>query len=81
MKKGHRCSLQFHEQKHETVYVVQGTLQLHLNGEDKVMRANDFVVIPNGQIHRMTALEDTFYLEASSPQLEDVIRVEDDYGR
>lgn len=86
MRAGHACSLQFHEEKHETVYVVEGDLDLTFatqGGPQEVHRlqAGDHWVLNPGDIHRMSAVTDCTYLEASTPQLDDVIRLEDSYGR
>jgi len=81
MKKGKRCSLQHHEQKTETIYVLSGILLLHKDGKIIMMKPGNFCTILPGEIHRMEGKEDATYLESSTPELDDVIRVEDDYGR
>jgi mannose-6-phosphate isomerase len=86
MKKGHRCSLQYHQKKKETVYVLEGQLRV-LTGKDKedlsvqVYGPHQFVTIGPGVLHRMEALEDSIYLESSTPEMEDVVRLQDDYLR
>jgi mannose-6-phosphate isomerase-like protein (cupin superfamily) len=86
MKKGNKCSLQYHEQKKETVYVLSGEL-LYYEGQEKdklmtkILSKNDFVTIEPYTIHRMEALEDCLYLESSTCELNDVVRLEDSYGR
>ena len=86
MNKDHRCSLQYHEKKHETFYVLSGKMLLRY-GENKDeltelhMLPGDSFVLPSGTIHQMQALEDSEYLECSTPELDDVIRLQDDYGR
>ena len=81
MKKDCRCSLQYHEKKHETVYVLSGKVKLVLNDSFEILEEGDHYVIPPNTIHRMEGVEDSWYLEASTPDLDDVMRVEDDYGR
>ena len=82
MKKGHRCSLQYHEHKRETVTILQGTLTVLLDGERRQMKPFDTVTIPPGLTHRMIAEDtDCLYMEASTPELDDVVRIEDAYGR
>lgn len=86
MNKGHKCSIQYHEKKKETVYVLSGKLKLHigdkLNGlKELIMHPNDTITIEQYKIHRMEAIEDTVYLEASTPELDDVVRLKDEYGR
>lgn len=81
MTKGKRCSLQYHEHKTETVYVLSGILLLHLDGQVRTMVSGDFITIFPGEIHRMEGREDVIYLESSTPEMDDIVRVEDDYGR
>jgi mannose-6-phosphate isomerase len=69
---GHRLSLQLHERKDESMYVLSGVLTLELDGVTHVLRAGQSVHVPAGCVHR---------LSVSTPQLDDVIRLEDDYGR
>jgi mannose-6-phosphate isomerase len=83
---GKRLSLQYHEAKDEAVYVLSGRLRLHLADDDGQMRALDLGPgesrrVPVGRRHRFEALERTELIEVSGPQLDDVVRVEDDYGR
>lgn len=85
VKKGHRLSLQYHQKKHETLYVDEGvvkfTIGKHEPLEEKILRAGDIIEIPPGTRHRIEALEDAKIFEVSTPELDDVVRVSDDYGR
>ena len=86
MNAGHRCSLQYHAEKHETIYVHNGILQVTTgdtvdNLSDRILKEGDVIIIPPGQIHRMKAIETAIYLEASTPHMNDVVRLSDDYGR
>jgi len=86
MKKGEACSLQYHEVKRETIYVLSGQLILHIGKEvdhlkQIVMNPNEHVTIPPYTIHRMEAVVDSEYLESSSPELWDVVRLDDKYNR
>lgn len=86
MKKGCMCSLQFHKMKHETIYVLSGTLKIYLDDKnenliEKTLQEGDVLAIPPRTIHRMAGETDAMYLESSTPQLDDVIRVSDLYGR
>ena len=86
MKKGHRCSLQYHNLKKETIYVLSGKLRIYSghsiqNLQSKVYVANETITLSPGTIHRMEGEEDCVYLEASTPQMDDVVRIEDDYNR
>ncbi len=86
MKSGHSCSLQYHEKKKETFYVVEGKLRFYVG--DSVENLNiielepkQFHTIEPFVIHRMEAIVDSIYIEASTNFLEDVIRIQDNYGR
>ena len=86
MWKGHRCSLQYHNQKKETIYVLSGQLKIYSGPSEneltvKIYSSNDTITLLPGTIHRMEGVEDCIYLEASTPQMEDVVRIQDDYNR
>jgi mannose-6-phosphate isomerase-like protein (cupin superfamily) len=86
MWKGHRCSLQYHKQKKETIYVLSGQLKIYSGPAEnkltvKIYGPNEIITLPPGTIHRMEGVEDCVYLEASTPQMEDVVRIQDDYNR
>jgi len=83
---GSRLSLQLHNEKDESIYIVEGTLNLHLENDDGEvevhrMEVGEFARIPTGRIHRFEAVTDTRLIEVSTPELDDVVRLEDDYGR
>jgi mannose-6-phosphate isomerase len=83
---GHRCSLQYHNIKTETIYVLSGVLKIIQGSnqyklEEKLYRAGDSITILPGLIHRMEGVEDSIYLEASTPEMDDVVRLVDDYQR
>lgn len=86
VKKGNRLSLQYHEVKDESLYIQNGKALLEIEDKNGVMAEREalpgtcFRLPPNTK-HRFTALEDTTFLEVSTPELDDVVRVEDDYGR
>lgn len=83
---GHRCSLQYHNLKKETIYVLSGVLKI-IQGPsqdeliEKLYYAGDTITISPGLIHRMEGVEDSVYLEASTPEMDDVVRLVDDYQR
>ena len=86
MKKGHRCSLQFHKKKMETFYVVTGKLKLYSGNSEENLKIKyfvkvDYMTIKPKYIHRMEAVTNTIYLEASTPEITDVVRLSDDYKR
>jgi mannose-6-phosphate isomerase len=83
---GHELSLQFHRQKDESIYVLAGAMELELEDEagelqTHQLRPGDCQHIPVGRRHRMRALVDTDICEVSTPELDDVVRLEDRYGR
>ena len=86
VKKGERLSLQYHRQKDETVMVWQGRMRFEYFAEGAEPQAKEmgpgeaFHVTP-GLRHRMIALEDTDVFEVSTTELDDVVRLEDAYGR
>jgi mannose-6-phosphate isomerase len=86
VKKGEALSLQYHELKDEFQYVVKGAIDIELGGPDGAlttyrMKAGDTLHISPGTRHRLTAVEDTDIFEVSTPELDDVVRLEDRYGR
>lgn len=84
---GHSLSLQFHERKDEAWLIRSGRAKLELGtvGDDAlqevIVGAGAAFHYPPGTVHRITALEDTDVLEVSTPHLDDVVRLEDAYGR
>jgi mannose-6-phosphate isomerase len=87
VKAGHELSLQFHREKDESWYVLEGRAELELAAAGEKATSREVVVpgaafhITPGTVHRIRALEDTTVLEVSTPQLHDVVRLEDSYGR
>jgi len=83
---GKRLSLQRHEIKDEAIYVLSGRLRLYLEDDDGVVQTEelgpgDHRRVATGRIHRYEALERVELMEVSTPELDDVVRLEDDYGR
>ncbi len=82
---GHRLSLQYHVKKDETVHLLTGELTLVLDEGDGLrehpMHPGDTYRVRPGTKHRMIAITDCDILEASTPEVEDVVRVDDEYGR
>jgi mannose-6-phosphate isomerase-like protein (cupin superfamily) len=86
IRKGESLSLQYHRRKDETIRVLAGRVRLETAGEDgdrhaDVLEPGGGAHIPPGLRHRMEALEDSDVLEVSTPELDDVVRLEDRYGR
>lgn len=86
INKGHRLSLQYHQQKTETLLLESGEVYYSVTGNDNIghigyMNSTTPLHIPANTVHRFTAHEDSVVLEVSTPQLDDVVRIEDDYGR
>ena len=82
---GQQLSLQYHNQKDETVYVYSGVLlyELEVDGvlTKREMRPGDAMRVTPKTVHRMTAIEDCDVLEVSTPEIDDVVRLKDIYGR
>jgi len=78
---GQKLSKQYHKKKHETLYLLDGESEVLYNDETIYMRAKDILEIKPGDIHRIEAITDCVFIEFSSPELDDVVRIEDDYGR
>ncbi len=85
INRGESLSLQYHEMKEETLYVVNGELRLTIEHDgdrrELMLRKGESFHIPPRLIHRMEAVADTDVAEVSTPELEDVVRLEDRYGR
>ena len=83
---GKRLSLQLHRVKDETIYVASGKLRLHLENDrgevvTRDMGPGEHSRIPVGRRHRFEAIEHVEIIEVSTPELDDVVRIEDDHGR
>ncbi len=86
IKQGHALSLQYHLKKDETVHVLTGRMRFQTGGEgeelrDRVLEAGQSFHITPLMRHRMIAETDCDILEASTPELDDVVRLDDRYGR
>ncbi len=83
---GHELSVQYHNRKDETVYLLSGEISYRVQGEDEVLDdvqlkvGESFRITPR-TIHQMVALTDCEVLEVSTPELDDVVRLSDKYGR
>jgi len=87
VRAGESLSLQYHEVKDESWYVLEGRARLELGRADgegveelEIVPGRAFRFRP-GTVHRVTAVEDTRILEVSTSHLDDVVRIEDAYGR
>lgn len=83
---GHQLSYQFHQFKDETIFVLHGEIELVVAAADSerevvVLRSGDSFRLLPGTRHRIRAQVDSDLLEASTAELDDVVRLEDDYGR
>jgi len=85
VRAGESLSLQYHERKEETLYLWEGSIKVHIERdgrvEDRVVQAGEALHFPPGTRHRMEAIADAVLFEVSTPELDDVIRLEDRYGR
>lgn len=82
---GHALSLQYHNIKDETIYLYSGRMLFEIERDGVLtrqeMQPGDAVHVTPKTVHRMTAIEDCDILEVSTPELDDVVRLEDRYGR
>ena len=86
IRAGEALSLQYHREKDETVMVLSGRMRFEHFAEGEPPRTVELgprepFRVPPGLRHRMIAIEDTDVLEVSTPELDDVVRLEDRYGR
>lgn len=86
VKAGHVLSCQYHRRKDETMHVLRGELILRTGPavdalSARALRMGESVHIPAGMIHQMEAVTDSDVLEASTPELDDLVRLSDRYGR
>jgi mannose-6-phosphate isomerase len=87
VRAGESLSLQFHRVKDEAWYVQSGRAKVELGNAGDAVLNEEIVAAPAyfrfkaGTVHRVTALEDTTIIEVSTPELDDVVRLEDRYGR
>ncbi len=88
LRKGESLSLQYHRVKDETIMLQAGRLLFETRPKDEngelrkvEMKPGDIFHITPGTLHRMTGIEDCDIVEVSTPELDDVVRIEDKYGR
>lgn len=83
---GYKTSYQYHEFKRETNYIISGTAEIWLENDEgvvekKIMKAGDFFNVTPPKKHRVIAVTDIILQEVSTPEVDDVIRIEDDTNR
>jgi len=87
VRAGEQLSLQYHERKDETVYLHTGRIEMEIGEAGEKPRSAEVVGpgasfrLAPGVVHRWRAVEDSLVLEVSTPELDDVVRLEDRYGR
>ena len=88
VRQGHSLSLQYHERKDETMRLLSGRCEFHVGSEPGSRELETLELEPGatihirpGVLHRVVALTDAEILEVSTPDLDDVVRLEDRYGR
>jgi len=81
IENGKRLSHQYHNKKDETIRVLSGDLELILGDDTIVMKSGDVCRILPKTPHRMSAISECDILEVSTPEMLDVVRISDDYGR
>lgn len=85
VNENHSLSLQMHEYKHETMCVIAGLVQLEIQYEERtsvvILSPGESFHVPAGTVHRLSAIVDSDVVETSTPELDDVVRLADNYGR
>lgn len=81
VNQGHSLSLQYHVKKHESMLLVHGEAEMLLGDTVRPFHEGEAIVIPPPTQHRLTAITDIDVVEVSTPELDDVVRLEDRYGR
>jgi mannose-6-phosphate isomerase-like protein (cupin superfamily) len=85
IRAGESLSLQYHEKKDEALYLYSGRLRALVEGdgirEERVFEPGEALHFPPGTRHRLEAITDVVLFEVSTPELDDVVRLEDRYGR
>jgi mannose-6-phosphate isomerase len=86
VRAGHALSVQYHERKDETIHLLRGRMTFWVGPsaealEETPLAEGQSYRIRPGTVHRMEAVTDVDILEASTPHLDDVVRIEDRYGR
>lgn len=78
---GHRTSLQYHNTKLETMHIISGQAEVIIGKARAIMGPGDLFTIQPNTVHRVKALTDLVLHEVSTPEVDDVMRLEDDYVR
>src|SRR5262245_65136581 len=85
IRAGESLSLQYHERKDESLYLWQGRIRLQTErdgkADERLLDAGETMHFPAGTRHRLEAIADAVLFEVSTPELDDVVRLEDRYGR
>ena len=86
VREGHRLSLQYHKKKEETFYLLEGLMKITigtLSGKScsRTVRPGGIVHLPPNTVHRTEALKNCRIIEVSTPELDDIVRLKDDYNR
>ena len=85
IERGHVLSLQYHKAKDETIHVLSGEIIFRVGSAEKLaehrMKAGQSYHITAGTVHQMEAVVPSDLLEASTPEIDDVVRLKDRYGR
>ena len=86
VNKGEALSLQYHERKDETILVMKGEVDFEVGPDERSLERRrlhegDVIHLAPGTRHRVTAVADSDLFEVSTPEIDDVVRLEDRYGR
>lgn len=78
---GEELSLQYHEKKEESIYVAKGKVEVFFGNKRFILNKGEALHIPPQKKHRLKAIEESEIFEVSTPELSDVVRLKDHYGR
>ena len=81
INKGARTSLQYHKVKKETIYVLEGELKVSSPDKEITVMQGESITLNPGEIHRLCPTDSVILIEVSTPELDDVVRLKDDYER
>ena len=81
MQAGMQSSLQYHISKEETNYIVRGVVELTLGDDVSRFLSGDYFHVKPNTKHRVKAITDVLMVEASTPEVDDVVRIQDDFAR
>ena len=81
IKAGEETSLHYHAKKKETIYLYKGAIKVETKNKTEILKTGGSIEILPGALHREKAIIESELIEVSTPEINDIVRVEDKYGR